>query len=273
VPTAGTVENQRYPEDRRRVEMTKQWLRYPNLKCVMLCAGRGRRLLSYADGIPNDDMPKVLHLVNGEPILHYVVDYWRQYTRDFVFVVHYKKQDVIDFVRGLPVSSVCVEQRELRGIANALTYAAPHVGERFILVLGDCVCDGLFSFPEGMQQGVGIWETEDSGAIKRSYSVEIDSDTALVRKVVEKPKFLPNKWCGLGYYFFDRRVFHYIQRTPPSSLRGEVEITNVIQSMIDGGERISAVPYQGNYINITFPEDIHRAKAIFSPHRRSGGEL
>jgi dTDP-glucose pyrophosphorylase len=88
-----------------------------------------------------------------------------------------------------------------------------------------------------------------------------------VLRVVEKPKVLPNHWCGLGYYFFDRRVFEYIRRTPPSALRGEIEITDVIQKMVDGGEPISPVPYRGHYINITFPEDIQRAASVFSSNR------
>ena len=237
--------------------MTEQWTEYPGLKCVVLCAGQGRRLHPYTN-----DIPKGLHQVNGRPILHYVVDYWRRYTQDFIFVVHYKKQDVIDFVRTLPINAVCVEQQELRGIANALTYARPSVEDRFILVLGDCMCDGTFLFPDNMQQGVAIWETEDLDAIRRSYSVEV-GEKGLVSQVVEKPKTLPNKWCGLGYYFFDQRVFDYIQQTPPSKLRGEVEITDVIQKMVAGSESIAAIVYQGHYINITFPDDLHQAEAIF----------
>jgi dTDP-glucose pyrophosphorylase len=239
--------------------MSEQWIATPDLKCIVLSAGRGRRL-----NADSDDPPKVLHRVKGRPILEHVVNYWKRYTQDFIFVVHYKKEDVIDLIQRLPVRSNWVEQKELRGIADALTYAAPYVSERLILVLGDCLCDGQFLLPEEMRQGIAIWETEDADAIRRSYSVEINSETGLVERVVEKPKTLPNKWCGLGYYFFDRRVFRYIQQTPPSALRSEIEITDVIQNMIVHGEPVTPVLYQGNYMNITFREDVQKTETTFS---------
>lgn len=242
----------------QKLAAPKKWIDDPNLKCVILCAGRGQRLSASAN-----DLPKVLSTVNGRAILDYVVNYWRRFTQDFIFVVHYKKEKVIDFVRRLPVNTAWVEQPELRGIANALTYAAPLVQEKFILVLGDCMCAGDFAFPDEMQQGIGIWETDEPDVIRRSYSVEFD-DRLKVYRVVEKPHVLPNHWCGLGYYFFDRRVFDYVHRTPPSALRGEIEITDVIQNMIDGNEPITAVPFCGNYLNVTFPEDLQRAAQIFS---------
>jgi len=242
--------------------MAQEWIDDPKLKCVVLCAGRGQRL-----GAQANDLPKVLSAVEDRPILGYVVDYWRRYTQDFVFVVHYKKEEVIDFVRRLPVTTAWVEQPELRGIANALTYAAPLIENKFILVLGDCMCDGEFQFPDQMQQGIGIWETDELDAIRRSYSVEFD-DQHKVYRVIEKPKVLPNRWCGLGFYFFDRRIFDYIRRTPTSALRGEIEITDVIQKMVDGGEPIAAVPFRGNYLNVTFPEDILRAASLFSGKTR-----
>lgn len=236
--------------------MNKNWNKCSNLKCVVLCAGEGRRLRPHTA-----TTPKVLEQVGKYPVLRYVVDYWRRFTQDFIFVVHYKKEEVVKFVQTLPVNHICVEQKELRGIADALSYAQPYATDKLVLALGDCICDGEFLLPNNMEQGVAIWETEDCDAIRRSYSVEIDRN-GLVVKVVEKPDFLPNKWCGLGYYFLDRRVFDYIKATKPSALRGEVEITDVIQNMINSGEKISGVTYKGNYMNITYPKDLQLPYAI-----------
>jgi dTDP-glucose pyrophosphorylase len=68
----------------------------------------------------------------------------------------------------------------------------------------------------------------------------------------------------MGVYFFDKRVFDYIRKTPPSALRSEVEITDVIQNMIDAGERIAPVWFKGKYINVTYPEDIRKAEEVFA---------
>ena len=113
-----------------------------------------------------------------------------------------------------------------------------------------------------MVQGVGVWETANLEDIKQSYSVDIRD--GILSRVEEKPGQVKNNLCGLGFYFFDRRVFGYIERARPSSLRGEVEITDTIQDMINGGEEISPVYLDGDYLNVTFPEDLSRAAGLVS---------
>ena len=50
--------------------------------------------------------------------------------------------------------------------------------------------------------------------------------------------------------------------TSPSKMRNEIEITDVMQKMIDSGEILKPVVLEGRYINITYPEDIKKAKKI-----------
>ena len=66
----------------------------------------------------------------------------------------------------------------------------------------------------------------------------------------------------MGFYFFNRKVFDYIRKTKPSSLRNEIEITDVIQNMIDDGQSITPVFFDGDYINLTYAEDLNRAKLM-----------
>jgi len=149
----------------------------------------------------------------------------------------------------------------LKGIAHAVKLAQKLVSPNFILVLGDCYCRGEFEFPESMKQGIGVWETEDKTAIRQSYSIEISNNK--VTRVIEKPKQLINRYCGMGFYFLNSVLFEYIDKTGPSAIRNEVEITNVIQNMIDGGENVSPVFFKGNYINITYENDLERIKLPF----------
>lgn len=244
-------------------ERTKDtpWVDYKDLKCVVLCAGEGTRM------VPNSlEKPKVMIQIKNKPILSYVIDYWKRYTNDFIFVVGYKKEYVIEFARQLPINSQFVEQKELKGIADAVLYAKNLVSDRFILVLGDCICNGNLNFPKDMEQAVGVWETNNVEDIKRSYSIKIQRD--FVCEVKEKPKKVFNNLCGMGYYFFNKRVFDYIKLTEPSKLRNEIEITDVIQNMIDGGEKIKPALFRGDYLNITYPEDLQKAETILTDVRR-----
>ncbi|MFO7792424.1 MAG: sugar phosphate nucleotidyltransferase [Candidatus Saliniplasma sp.] len=221
-------------------------------KCVVLCAGKGTRLRPHSEKIP-----KVLLPVDGEPILSHVVDYWSKYTDDFVFVVGYEKEKVIDFAQELPVNAEFVEQKELNGIADALTYTEDLVNDKFLVVLGDCYMDGEFEMPEEINQGIGVIKTEDEEEIKQNYSVQIEGDT--VDKVVEKPSQIVNDLCGMGLYLFQKKLFDYIPMTPQSDLNNTVEITDVIQTMADHGEEIKPLHFDGEYINVNTPRDLKDA--------------
>ncbi|MFH1576683.1 MAG: sugar phosphate nucleotidyltransferase [Candidatus Margulisiibacteriota bacterium] len=232
--------------------------RYKNKKCVILCGGPGTRLNPVTK-----DLPKSLVPVNGRPILYYIIEYWRRFTDDFVFVVNYKKEDIIKYVVGLPINAEFIkESSQPKGIANALTLAENSVGDHFTLVLGDCLCQGEFVFPEVFESGVGVWETDIPESIKQSYSIEIKNDK--VTRVVEKPREIPNNLCGLGFYFFSKQIFNAIRQTPPSPLKGRVELTDAIQKLIDAGEVVSPVRLKGQYLNLTYPEDIKRAEQMLS---------
>lgn len=233
-------------------KMPKKW---SDIKCVILCGGKGTRLLPLSL-----KKQKGMIEVNGKPVLRHVIDYWRQFTDDFVFVVKYKKADIYKFAKALPINADFVEPKELRGIANGIEQAKKLVGDKFIVVLGDCVCRGSFKISPHMEQGICILETDNKDDIRQSYSVKIEK--GLIAKVKEKPKRLINNLCGMGFYFFDRKVFDYIEKTRPSSLRNEIEITDVIQNMINAGEKISPIFFKGNYLNITYTDDLKRAEEI-----------
>lgn len=230
------------------------------LTCVVLCAGEGTRILR--DAREDERIAKALVKIQGKPLISHVIEYWKDYADEFIFVVKFQKEKIIEYVSNLPIKSSFIEQKELRGIANALSLTENLVSEQFIMVLGDCIIKGEFDFPRNLQTGVGIWHTSNEEDIKRSYSVELQGDKIL--RVVEKPKTLVNDICGMGFYFFNKRVFEYIRQTPPSALRGEIEITDTLQKIIDGGEKLSPVSFRGSYFNITYREDLKRVEEIFN---------
>jgi len=223
------------------------------MKCVILCAGKGTRLGA-------ENTPKPLYKIKGKPILYYIIKFWKKFTNDFIFVVGYKKEMIIDFVKKLPINAEYVEQKELKGIAHATHLTKYKVTERFIVVLGDCICSGNFIFPKKMENGFGMIKTNDINTIRNSFSVEVENGVA--KKLIEKPSEPKTNLCGMGFYFFTKKVFEYISMTSPSKMRNEIEITDVMQKMIDSGEILKPVVLEGRYINITYPEDIKKAKKI-----------
>ena len=95
---------------------------------VILCAGEGRRLLAVGKMIP-----KAMVTVLNRPIISYVIDYWRGFAERFIFLVGYKKEQIVSFVDGLklPLAVQFVEQEKPAGIAHAVNCA-----QRYILKYG-----------------------------------------------------------------------------------------------------------------------------------------
>lgn len=226
--------------------------------CVILCGGKGSR--AYPLTL---EKQKAMITVWGRPILQYIIDYWSAFASHFIFVVKYKKEEIIQYVSSLSLQASFAEPNELRGIANGLLCTEKLVRDQFVVVLGDCLCKGSFYLPSTFEMGVGVYETNCPDDIQRSYSVEISEGK--IFKVVEKPKSLPNNLCGMGYYFLDHSVFDYIVKTPPSALRNEIEITDVLQKMIDNGKTLRPFAFKGDYLNLTFPDDYKRALEILDP--------
>jgi dTDP-glucose pyrophosphorylase len=229
--------------------------------CVVLCAGKGTRMGS--------EHPKVLIEVNKKAILQYVIDFWKPQVERFIFVIGYKSFEITKYLgqSGLKNYKIVV-QKEQKGIAHALLQTESILSGNFVVALGDCVQKGHFMYPKSLQLGCGVWDGAGLDEIYKSYSVFILScgdKEDWISKVIEKPKMvddIENSHCGMGTYFMDVSCFKYIKNTNPSQLRNEIEITDVIQNMINEGEEITPVRFDGEYINMTSPKDIIEAKRM-----------
>lgn len=226
-------------------------------QCVITCGGKGTRLWPLTM-----EKQKSMLDIGGEPLIGRIINYWRELAQDFVFIIGHGAGEVIDFAKSFPVTSQFVSgEEESRSLAEALLLTEPLIKDKLILVLGDCLIKGGFFPPDNFEQGVGVYETESREAIKRSYSIEIDDGRII--KVVEKPVNLPNNLCGMGVYFFDKRIFEAIKKTPKSERTGRLELTDAIQTMINDGHKLSPVVFDGFYININYPDDLEAARKKF----------
>ena len=88
-----------------------------NMKALVLAAGKGTRLQT--EGI---DLPKVMRLADGKPLLHYVVESLSFLPpEDIILVVGWKKEAVLSAFPQYPHAV----QEQLNGTGGAVQYAAP----------------------------------------------------------------------------------------------------------------------------------------------------
>lgn len=231
---------------------------------VILAAGRGSRLYPLTNKIP-----KPLIFIGKKPLLEYHIDIMKQNgIEDIIIVIGYYGYEIAKYFgdgKKFGVNITYVEQKKQLGIANALSVIASKVERKpFLLTLGDIYfrTKRLYSMINMWYQkkAEGIIATKlenDTEMIKKNFSVEFNEDES-VKRVVEKPKILVNKYKGCGIYMFDENIFESINRTPRTAMRDEYEITESIQLFIDAGKKVYCADIIEDDVNITYLSDLYR---------------
>ncbi|HEX8959896.1 MAG TPA: glucose-1-phosphate thymidylyltransferase, partial [Solirubrobacterales bacterium] len=132
------------------------------------------------------------------------------------------------------------------GLAHAVLTAEEFIGgSPFVMYLGDnLLADGLrglvASFREAEPDAlILLTPVEDPS----SYGVaELDGERVV--RLVEKPKDPPSNLALVGVYLFGPTIFDAARALEPS-WRGELEITEAIQKLIDDGRRVQSEVVKG----------------------------
>ncbi len=194
---------------------------------------------------------------------------------------------------GDEVQITFIHQDAPLGLAHAVKTAQPFLGDdRFVMFLGDNLigeslservhdfsapdcpytCDILLTEVEDPSQ-FGIAELEPA-PVAVAHSAALDGASALgeaaavagepagvaapplrVRRLIEKPAQPPSNLALVGVYFFEPSIFTAADAIKPSA-RGELEITDAIQWLIDQGQDVRAQRLTGYWIDTGKMEDI-----------------
>jgi glucose-1-phosphate thymidylyltransferase len=137
------------------------------------------------------------------------------------------------------ISIEYIEQDEPLGLAHAVLTAEPFLGDSpFVMYLGDNLLrDGIVDLVE-------TFRTEEPDALilltpvpdPEHYGVAELSD-GRVSRLVEKPKDPATDLALVGVYMFTPAIFDAARAIEPS-WRGELEITDAIQTLVDRGHRV-----------------------------------
>ena len=230
------------------------------MQAVVLAAGKGTRLQPLTE-----DKPKVLVEVNGTPLIQDVFDNLIDAgADDLVVVVGYKAEQIIDYFgdtyRDVPITYA--HQREQLGLAHAILQAEPHIDGDFMLMLGDNIFRGNLGDVTNRQQedrADAAFLVEEVPYEEASrYGVLDTNEYGEVVEVVEKPDDPPSNLVMTGFYTFTPAIFHACHLVQPSD-RGEYELPDAIDLLIQSGRTIDAIRLDGWRIDVGYPEDRDRA--------------
>ncbi len=209
------------------------------MKGLILSGGKGTRLrpLTYTSA-------KQLIPVANKPILFFGIEFMRDAgITEIGIIVGETRAEIMESVGDGSRFGVNIEyiyQPEPLGLAHAVLTAEQYIGEEeFTMYLGDNLLrDGIAGIvneynerkpdcmilltPVKNPSQFGVAELNDDGSVK---------------KLVEKPSEPKSDLALVGVYLFNKKIFEAARKIKPS-FRGELEITDAIQQLMDDGHSV-----------------------------------
>ena len=226
-------------------------------QAVILAAGEGTRMrpLTYT-------RPKVMLPLAGKPILEHLILAMQQAgIADFIIICGYHDEIIRNYFgngRHWNVNLQYVNQRKQLGTADALRMAEGFVKGNFIMANGDVVIErqdiqSLIQSTGNVMTTIELQDVSNLGVVEGRDGKVVH----IYEKMAEPPSHLANA----GIYLFTLDIFKAIEKTP-KSLRGEYEITDSIQILVDSGMQVN---YQilNKWSDLSYPWDLLSANESF----------
>jgi len=232
------------------------------LKGLILSGGKGSRLRPFTYTGAKQLVP-----IANKPILFYALESLAEAgVRRVGIVVGDTQEQVMAAVGdggrfGLEITNI--EQPAPLGIAQAVKISEGFLGsDPFVLYLGDNFLRG------GIVPLVEEFRRSSPQCLIMLRRVPNPQEFGVARLVdgrvvgvVEKPKEPPSDLAVIGIYMFDRQVFEAVNSIKPSA-RGELEITDTIQYLIDKGYDVRHRLVGEQWIDTGKMEDILEANRL-----------
>lgn len=250
----------------RRQTLTQA--RYQVLKALVLSGGKGTRLRPLTH-----TMAKQLVPVANRPILGYVLEHIANagIVDVGIVIAHETGDQVREYVNagsGWGFGDVEFIPQEPKGLAHAVLTGGDFLGnEDFVMYLGDNLLQ------TGIKGAIKKFQEESLDALiflkqvsnPQSFGIaELDSGGNILR-LVEKPTEYISDLALVGVYIFSPKVFEAIKRIKPSK-RGELEITDAIQEMVEMGHKVKAEVLEGWWLDTGKKDDLLEANTVVLDH-------
>jgi glucose-1-phosphate thymidylyltransferase len=218
------------------------------MKAIIPTAGVGTRLRPFTHTIP-----KVLLHVADKPILGHILDkIVAEGIRDVTFVVGYLGDMIEKYVRREypALDSHFVLQEEPQGLGHAIYLTREQCAgsdEPALIILGDTILEADLSILHNAGTDmIGVREVEDP---RRFGVVEMRGE--FISAMVEKPEQPKTNLAIVGIYYLNNLSLLYecLEANMKKGVltKGEIQLTDALQGMIERGARMKAFKVEGWY--------------------------
>jgi glucose-1-phosphate thymidylyltransferase len=216
------------------------------MKAIIPVAGVGSRLRPHTYTIP-----KVMLTVAGKPIIGHIIDkIIEEGINEAVIIVGYLGDMIEEYLKkNYDIKFTFIEQEERQGLGHAIWMTKQYVdySEPVFIILGDTVFEvELTDVFKRAHSSLGVKEVDDP----RRFGVAEVHD-GFITQLVEKPEQPKSNLAVVGLYYIKnpKLLMECLDHNITNNIRtkGEFQLTDALQAMIDKGEAFSTFPVSGWY--------------------------
>jgi len=233
------------------------------MKGLLLAGGHGTRLrpLTFTGN------KHMLPIANKPMILYGLEHLIKAGVKEIGVILGPIKEGVIELLGNgsrFGAKITYIDQPEPLGLAHAVMVSQDFLqDEPFVMYLGDNM------LKQGAKPLVDIFEKNGSDCVigvakvkdPSRYGVVVFDDKKGIKQLVEKPKEFVSEWALIGVYVFNNKIFDAVKKIK-LSWRNELEITDAIQVLLNGGAKVKVQFVQGWWKDTGRPEDLLEANQL-----------
>ncbi|MBN2601018.1 MAG: glucose-1-phosphate thymidylyltransferase [Candidatus Marinimicrobia bacterium] len=232
------------------------------MKALITAGGHGTRLRP----ITHTQNKHLIPIAN-KPILNYALEYVKEAGIRQVGIITNKDSSEVSRVYGdgrrMGLSITYIPQESPSGLADCVRIAEPFLGtEPFVFYLGDNIIVG------GIKRFINEFNSNKSNCHlvlakvpdPERFGVPEIKDNRIIR-IDEKPKKPRSDYAVTGIYIYDSSIFKAVNSIKPSA-RGELEISDAHQYLIDKGLTITYSEITGWWKDTGKPNDLLEANRL-----------